>query len=270
MTLWIPILVLVWSPILLYLVPILLRRGGLLRSNFRGETIPTGYGLFILAWLIPAYALWGIGSSDLRIAYAFLLTAIGFGNLGLLDDKYGTREFSGLKGHLTALLGHGKLTTGFFKAASGVGFGFFASYFVGVRDAAELALCTFIIALMANAFNILDLRPGRAGAVYLLSACITIASAPGRAVGLALSLIPALIVYVQDARGKVMLGDAGSNLLGGLLGLGVVLAVDSLFGRVIILVCLVALHVLAERVSITRVIEQNPILRRLDGLTGVR
>jgi UDP-N-acetylmuramyl pentapeptide phosphotransferase/UDP-N-acetylglucosamine-1-phosphate transferase len=67
-----------------------------------------------------------------------------------------------------------------------------------------------------------------------------------------------------------MLGDTGSNLLGGLLGLGLVLAVHSLIGRVVILLCLLALHFLAERVSLTRVIEQNPILRKLDALTGVR
>ena len=121
---------------------------------------------------------------------------------------------------------------------------------------------------------LLDLRPGRAGGVFcLIAACllITVWHQEGRVTILPLLyvLIPALVVWQRDARALVMLGDAGSNLLGAALGLALTIYI-SVPVQIIACLVLLAFHLLAERISLTALIEKNALLRSLDRLTGVR
>ncbi len=67
-----------------------------------------------------------------------------------------------------------------------------------------------------------------------------------------------------------MMGDTGSNLLGGALGLAYLLRFPGLTPRVVLLAALLLIHVAAERLSLTALIERNPPLRWLDSLTGRR
>jgi hypothetical protein len=60
-----------------------------------------------------------------------------------------------------------------------------------------------------------------------------------------------------------MLGDAGANPLGGVLGLGLATALDGR-GRVVAVLVLVLLNGLSERYSFSRAIERTPVLRQLD------
>src|SRR5207248_2635405 len=130
-----------------------------------------------------------------------------------------------------------------------------------------------IIALSANALNLLDLRPGRAGAAFLLGASLLIAFGWDYQAGMPELLwvvFPAIMVYALDRNGEVMMGDTGSNVLGGALGLALILAMPAVWARLLALAMLLAIHVVAERVSLTDLIERTPLLRRLDSLTGVR
>jgi len=61
----------------------------------------------------------------------------------------------------------------------------------------------------------------------------------------------------------------GSNLLGGVLGVSLVAGLP-MWAQGVILLLLVALHIAAERVSLSTWIEQTPWARRLDQWTGVR
>jgi UDP-N-acetylmuramyl pentapeptide phosphotransferase/UDP-N-acetylglucosamine-1-phosphate transferase len=60
-----------------------------------------------------------------------------------------------------------------------------------------------------------------------------------------------------------MLGDSGSNLLGGTLGLSLVLALG-LWGKLLAVAALVAFHVFTERRSLNAYIKERPLLRKLD------
>jgi hypothetical protein len=60
-----------------------------------------------------------------------------------------------------------------------------------------------------------------------------------------------------------MLGDTGANAAGALVGLAIVER-TGLAGRAVALAGLAALTIASERVSFTRVIEDHPVLRRLD------
>ena len=100
--------------------------------------------------------------------------------------------------------------------------------------------------------NQLDTRPGRALKAYLLAAMPL--GAPLRA---------AVILAPYDLREMAMLGDAGSNALGALLGLR---SVDRLSPRAVWIACgaLAGLTFLGERRSLGALIERTPVLRELD------
>jgi Glycosyl transferase family 2 len=111
-----------------------------------------------------------------------------------------------------------------------------------------------LVGLAANALNQLDTRPGRALKAYLAAALAV--DAP---VGIAVLLLP------YDLREMAMLGDAGSNALGGLLGLK---SVERLTGRGrwVAIGALAGLTFLGERISLGACIERTPGLSWLDRL----
>lgn len=252
----------------------LLRRSGRTEENFRGDRIPQSYGLLILLW--AGAMLWWSGflipwiREENRL---WLVAVIGFGLLGLLDDVWGTKKIKGLRGHFMALLRERKVTTGLIKAVGGLTL---AGWLVWQTEPnpAWLGLpLVLLIALAANAINLLDLRPGRAGAVFLLAGIPLLWFGAHRdAAGvppLLYIFVPALAVWRKDAAARVMMGDVGSNLLGGALGLALV-TFAPLAVQLLALLLLIGLHLLTEKRSLTTLIAETPWLRRLDHLTGDR
>jgi glucosyl-3-phosphoglycerate synthase len=111
-----------------------------------------------------------------------------------------------------------------------------------------------LVGLAANALNQLDTRPGRALQAYLLAAV------PLRApVKVAVLLLP------YDLREMAMLGDAGSNALGAVLGLNSVRRFTGR-GRWVAIGALASLTFLGERTSLGTWIERTPGVRWLDRL----
>ncbi|HVM17122.1 MAG TPA: glycosyltransferase [Gaiellaceae bacterium] len=111
-----------------------------------------------------------------------------------------------------------------------------------------------LVALAANALNQLDTRPGRALKAYLVAASAV--RAPRRL---------AVLLLSYDLREMGMLGDAGSNGLGALLGLRSVGRLTER-GRWIAIGALAGLTLLGERRSLGAAIERTPGLRELDRL----
>jgi hypothetical protein len=159
--------------------------------------------------------------------------------LGLADDLWSGKE-RGIRAHLEA----GR-TTGVLKL-------------LGIPLAGMLATRSvsggLLVALSANAVNQLDTKPGRA-----LKACLAAALALRAPVGVAVLLLP------YDLRERVMLGDAGSNALGAMVGLK---SVDRLhgWGRLVALAALAGVNLLGERRSLGELIERTPGLSHLDRL----
>ena len=159
--------------------------------------------------------------------------------IGLADDLWSGPE-RGFAAHLRT----GR-TTGVLKLAG--------IPLVGLLRTRSLS-GALLVGLAANALNQLDTRPGRALKAYLVAA--TALRAPR---GLAVLLLP------YDLREMAMLGDAGSNALGSMLGLNSVSRLTGK-GRWIAIGALVGLTLLGERTSIGRLIERTPGLRELDAL----
>jgi hypothetical protein len=109
-----------------------------------------------------------------------------------------------------------------------------------------------LVGLSANALNQLDTKPGRALKAYLLAAGAV--RAPR---GIAVLLLP------YDLREMAMLGDAGANGLGALLGLNSVGRLTGR-GRWLAIAALAGLNLLGERRSLGELIERTPGLREID------
>ncbi|HEV2902197.1 MAG TPA: glycosyltransferase [Gaiellaceae bacterium] len=156
---------------------------------------------------------------------------------GLADDLWSGPE-RGFRAHLRA-----GATTGVLKL-------------VGIPLVGLLATRrvsgALLVGLAANSLNQLDTRPGRALKAYLAGAVL--ARAP---VGIAVLLLP------YDLRERTMLGDAGSNALGAMLGLSSVSRLTER-GRWLAIGALAGLTLFGERRSIGELIERTPGLARID------
>ena len=124
-----------------------------------------------------------------------------------------------------------------------------------------------MLVLSTNLFNLLDLRPGRAGKVFVaLGVVLTLGSWDTYALqALGLFIGPALVLLPYDLRERAMLGDAGSNVLGAVAGLWLVLALGPT-GEAIALGVLAVLTIYGEFRSISAAVERNPLTRWLDSL----
>jgi UDP-GlcNAc:undecaprenyl-phosphate/decaprenyl-phosphate GlcNAc-1-phosphate transferase len=242
------------------------------RENFRGRILPTAVGVLlalvaagtdaIVAVVAAAGAeADGVARVGLRLV---TLAALGFGLLGLLDDLGGAGESGGFRAHLTALA-RGRLTTGAIKLFGGAAV---AVVVVASREPGSLGRLLAdgaLVALAANLANLFDRRPGRTIKVALvaLAALVAGAGAEPALAGVALVVGGGAGLLAPDLRERLMLGDAGANVLGAALGLGVVLACSPGV-RTVVLVVLVALNLASERVSFSRVIAAVPPLRAAD------
>ena len=159
--------------------------------------------------------------------------------IGLADDLWSGKE-RGFKAHLAA----GR-TTGVLKLA---GIPLVALWRTRSLSAALL------VGASANLMNQLDTKPGRALKAYIAAAFVL--DAP---LGLAVLLLP------YDLRERLMLGDAGSNALGAMVGFK---SVDRFrgWGRWAAVAGVVAFNLVGERRSLGELIERTPVLSDVDQL----
>jgi UDP-GlcNAc:undecaprenyl-phosphate GlcNAc-1-phosphate transferase len=254
-------------------------RAGLVRENYRGVALAFPAGAVLIACSLIALAPLAVldDRADLDLLdpelRRWIVYVLGVALLGLLDDGLGrgAAEDSarGWRGHATAVLA-GRFSTGAIKAVGALAL---AAYAVsgrgreGLDYVADLAL----LLLATNLFNLLDLRPGRVEKAFLLllaGLCLGAWTAePIEMLGLFIGPVLVLAPYTLGER--AMLGDAGSNLIGAVAGVSmlVVLGDD---GRLVALGIVAALTVYGEFRSISQTIERVPLLRALDSVGRVK
>ncbi len=220
------------------------------------------------------------------------------GAFGGYDDLAGSGGRRGFRGHLGALA-HGEVTTGAVKLGGIGATGLAASALLG-GGALDVTVNAGLIAGGANLLNLFDLRPGRAIKVAALAGGLLAAAGRPRGTGDAaaaagpvqaglvpagavpagavlaspvpaatLAAIPlgaALALAGEDLGERAMLGDAGANALGAMLGTAAAAASLPRPGRVALLAGIVALTAASEKVSVTQVIRRTPPLHWLDML----
>ncbi|GAA5192160.1 hypothetical protein GCM10023322_51110 [Rugosimonospora acidiphila] len=263
------------------------------RTNFHGRTVSLAGGP---ALAVAASTTAALGAPSVPAAAAALTAGLGAGGVGFYDDLVGSRpeqkSAKGFRGHLGALR-EGRVTSGLVKIAGVGAAGLAASALLFADDrggsgrsgrirsrrrpgrrgaaggsgraaaATEILLGAGVIAGTANLVNLLDLRPGRAlKAGLILSGPLL----PGAAGGLVTGPVGAVGgLLPEDLGEEIMLGDAGANALGALLGVALAARTGPV-GRAALLAALAGLTAASEKVSFTKVIEATPGLRELDAL----
>lgn len=245
----------------------LLIESNVLRPNYKKDMIPVSMGIVFLPMLIInaiILAYFTTNFKDMLYIFIFLFGLVSMFFAGILDDIIGNRDVSGLKGHFKSLL-NGKLTTGGFKALFGGFIGLVISIAIS-KNIYDIVINTLIIALSTNLMNLLDLRPGRAIKGYLLISIVLLSTLGEYTRNLLLLIFPNVIAYFnQDLKAKAMMGDTGSNVLGISIGILFVMGY-SLKVRLIWLAFLIFIHILTEKYSLTKIIENNKFLNFIDKL----
>ncbi len=245
--------------------------GGHLRQNYRGAQLPCPLGLLIVAAavfaLVPLALLEGLFDLEaLDVAGSALV--LGVALLGLADDAY-AGESRGWRGHARAVAGGG-FSTGLLKAAGTLGLALAWSALTQ-PDVARFLLAALVLVLTTNIFNLLDLRPGRSVKVFVVLAvlCSLVALDTAPLFELGLWAGPIVVAGILDLRERGMLGDTGSNVVGVVAGLWLVLTLDTT-GLAIAAGLLVVITIYGELRSINSLIEGTPGLRHLDSIGRVR
>jgi Glycosyl transferase family 2 len=195
--------------------------------NYRGLRLP----------LVGALVALGGAGAPRRVRLGVASVVV----LGLADDLWSGSE-RGFRAHLAR-----GATTGVAKAVG--------IPLVALAATRSLRAAT-LVGLTANTLNQLDTRPGRALKAFFAGALLV--RGPAKAYApIAVLLAP------YDLREMTMLGDAGANGLGAVLGYG---SVSKLTGRgqILSIAALAALTVAGETRSLGALIERTRGLRELD------
>lgn len=236
--------------------------GALRRTNVSGASVPASLGGPVacgaLAGAVLAAATGDRAARRAAASTGGLVAVLALA--GLVDDLRGDEPARGFGGHVRAAA-RGEVTGGAVKVAAGGA----AGLAVGLRHGRGSALETAaLVALAANLVNLLDRAPGRAAKVALAAgAPLVAAGAPAWATASA-GLWGALAACVPaDLREDAMLGDAGANPVGAVLGLGLALSL-SRPARAFALLALAALNAASELWSFSALIDRTPWLYALD------
>jgi hypothetical protein len=230
------------------------------RTNHRGEPVTLLEGPAAAAGAIAA-AL-AVPGLPARTRAALTLAAAGAAGFGCYDDLAGSGKSRGFRGHLTALA-HGEVTSGMVKLAGIGATGAVSSALLG-GPAVDKVINTGLVAGSANLLNLFDLRPGRALKVALAGGTL-LATRPAARCPVAAPLGAAAALLPEDLGERAMLGDAGANAIGALLGVAAAASL-SRPARLALLAAISGLTAASEVVSFTAVIERTPALRWLDML----
>jgi hypothetical protein len=230
------------------------------RTNHRGEQLTLLEGPALTAASVAVSAI-GPGLPP-RARAALALAGTGAAAFGGYDDLAGSGSRRGFRGHLGALA-RGEVTTGAVKLG-GIGATGLASAALLGGGPADVAINAGLVAGGANLLNLFDLRPGRALKVALAGGTL-LATRPAARCPVAAPLGAAAALLPEDLGERAMLGDAGANAIGALLGVAAAASL-SRPARLALLAAITGLTAASEVVSFTAVIERTPALRWLDML----
>jgi UDP-GlcNAc:undecaprenyl-phosphate GlcNAc-1-phosphate transferase len=264
-------------PVLLHLCffqagVLFLQRKNMVRVNYQGRIIPTAGGLLLLFYYLVTVAAGSILiSATGKIPFhtrEWVMMVCGSAAMALWgwqDDCSRDKEVKGFRGHLGTLLQEGRMTSGLLKAWGGGATACIAALALS-NGLTEFIVHAGLLAFATNLINLFDLRPTRAIKVFWLLTGITIAlswSALPAYLWILPALTASLLLFFPDARQQVMLGDTGSNFLGFLAGFLLMVTLPMPL-KCFFLFIFILLHVLAEFISFSRVIEAVRWLRRID------
>lgn len=245
---------------------------GIAVANYRGRRVPVVLGVSLaVAVAAPGLAVFVVlalgGHGGLGHAGRLLLLLLGAALVFLagVNDDLHPGAVRGLRGHLRQVV-RLKLTTGGVKLLAGIAAAWLAAVAVGAHGWA-LILGVPAAAGATNTLNLLDVAPGRALKVFIpVAAALLVASWRSDAAILESAGLGAAVALLPfDLKEGAMLGDAGANLLGFVVGAGLLASLPT-WGLGVALALVLLLHLGAETVTLSRLIRGATPLRWLDDL----
>ncbi|MBA2273913.1 MAG: hypothetical protein H0W21_08445 [Actinobacteria bacterium] len=241
-----------------------------MRTNVNGRRVPVVLGGPLALGAMAGMALvamagavgWGPAiAGPVTAGTSILIVALSLA--GSLDDRRGDEPDRGFRGHLRAAWA-GRVTGGLVKLVTGGLAGLAAGALVS--SGVMVLVVGAAVALGANLLNLTDRAPGRAGKVWLLGTVpLLIWGDPVWAVAAA-PLAGALIGCLgADLRERAMLGDAGANPLGAVMGLGLGASLSTP-GLLLAVALLLAGNLASEKWSFSSAIDRTRWLRAVDRL----
>jgi UDP-GlcNAc:undecaprenyl-phosphate GlcNAc-1-phosphate transferase len=247
-------------------------------TNYRGKRLPVILGMAITAGIVvgvlaallsdlePGRTLPTIGGT-LQILVAVIIVFVA----GLFDDIQPGRV-RGLRAHGRALA-RGRVTSGMVKLVA-----FVVAAMILVEATRGLSTPGGVVGILfiagaTNLWNLLDVAPGRSIKFFIFAAVAlqtwiaaeSLSAPRGFSVFVATGLAAVLVALPFDLREHAMLGDGGANVLGFLIGAGLYLRLETAW-LWLALAVVVVLTLLAETVTLTRIIRGVPLLRWFDDL----
>jgi UDP-GlcNAc:undecaprenyl-phosphate/decaprenyl-phosphate GlcNAc-1-phosphate transferase len=231
------------------------------RTNHRGEPVTLLEGAAAALGATVASAL--TPGLPVRGRAALVTAGAGAAAFGGYDDLAGSGDRRGFRGHLGALA-RGEVTTGAVKLG-GIGLTGVVAAATAGGSPADLIINAGLIAGGANLLNLFDLRPGRAIKVALAGGGLLAVASPAARPAAAAPLGAALALLPEDLAERAMLGDAGANALGAMLGAAAAIGLPRP-ARIAALAAITGLTAASEVVSFTAVIARTPALNWADML----
>jgi UDP-GlcNAc:undecaprenyl-phosphate GlcNAc-1-phosphate transferase len=243
--------------------------GRLSVANHRGASVPRILGVPLILVALGGTIVAAIGWGVERVAWIVCGASALVFAAGLVDDlvEAGPR---GVREHLRALA-RMEVSSGIIKVLVICGAAVAVVASLPSRPDWIAAASVVAIAASANLWNGLDVVAGRALKWFLLVGVpvaiggFLTAGGWTDAPAVPATVLAGAFVLALDLRERAMLGDAGANLLGFEIGVGLCVVLSDAW-VVAAAVLAVVLNAVAETVTLSRVIEHSAPLRWFDRL----
>lgn len=251
------VMFILFFPLFIFIISFFFHKRGWIVTNYMQIEIPYSLGFCLLV----AIYIYGrvIAPNNINLAF-FYLTLIWL--IGFIDDTLGTKYPKGLKGHIRYLVVQGKISTGIIKIVGTVVISLVTTWLL--EPSSFLDSCRYFLLLVftPHVMNLFDTRPLRVWKLVGVNSVFFIPLIYELSQFLALIFLVIPLIYFEGKR-KAMLGDSGATLLGGALAFLIILHLHPYIQTVMLLLYTYLIFI-AEKVSLSQIIEDNALLRKLD------
>ncbi|MDV2685162.1 hypothetical protein RYX56_12420 [Alkalihalophilus lindianensis] len=260
------IVLLLTIPLIAYISMIAFRTLGWTVINYEGYSVPYSLGSVILYGYATFSVIVPSEMSYIAFSYPALMYVVGIWILGFIDDRYGSKEPKGLKGHLYFFWKKRLPTTGLIKLLGTFTLALLFVYYLQVTSLYEAVRYFLLLSWMPHMMNLFDTRPLRVWKLSTLIIVPMLLSYPAPAFFLLIyGLAIYYLLFVLEGHRQALLGDNGSTTMGAIIALMFIqFSPPSVQWVVLFFVGLMIF--IAERISFSKVISESGFLRWIDGI----
>lgn len=227
-------------------------------KNYKNMFVPYSIGAVFFIFIVFDYLFYRVIVTEMEsVLFFFFIWLFCF-----IDDLYGEKTPKGLRGHISFFIRRKVMTTGLLKAVSV--FVATSYYFFVHRETFTLYYFLLFI-FLPHTMNLFDTKPLR-----VWKASILFLTYPLLAHRMPLKIIVILLIificwYISEAKMQAMLGDNGAMLLGSFIAY-ILLSLNMNTYAVVALFVAIFITIVAEQMSIQKIVERTPIIKQIDEL----